>query len=130
MVFVEPGQYQEFQNRPFKEGRNSVILQASHDNNFGDPVFSVSFKYGCDGQTAAMCDKKFDAEVERVSQLGGEERIKGWQEIFRFLYEDEVASIMMFHQIGFTRVNPRIDFKPDVTTNAEVRGEEFHFVKK
>ena len=130
MIFVEPGQYQEFNNKPYKEGRNSVIQQSSHDNNFGDPVFSVSFKYGCEGATSAFCDKKFDAEVERVSQLGGEERIKGWQEVFRYLYEDAVPSIMMFHQVGFTRVNPRIDFKPDVTTNAEVRGEEIRFVKK
>ncbi len=130
MIFVEPGQYQEFNNKPYKEGRNSILQQSSHDNNFGDPVFSVSFKYGCEGATAAMCDKKFDAEVERVSALGGEERVKGWQEVFRYLYEDAVASVMMFHQVGFTRVSPRVDFKPDVTTNAEVRGEEIHFTKK
>lgn len=130
MIFVEPGQYQEFNNKPYKEGRNSILQQSSHDNNFGDPVFSVAFKYACNGATSAFCDPKFDAETERVTQLEGEERVKGWQELFRYLYEDAVASVMMFHQVAFTRVNPRVNFKPDVTTNAEVRGEEIGFTKK
>ena len=30
----------------------------------------------------------------------------------------------------FQRVHPRIDFRPDVTTNAEIRIEEIHFTKK
>ena len=127
---VEPGQYQEFNNRPFAADRLPRIQQSSHDNNFGDPVFSVFFKYGCKGSTSAYCDPKFDEEVLRVSGLSGEERVKGWQELFRYLYEDTVPSVMMFHQVAFTRVSPRVDFVPDVTSNAEIRGEEINFTGK
>ena len=130
LITVEPGQYQQLNTKPFADGREPRIQQSSHDNNFGDPVFSVNFKYGCKGATSALCNADFDKEVLRVSGLGGDERVKGWQEIFRHLYEDLVPSVMMYHMVGFTRVSPRIDFVPDVTSNAEIRGEEFHFTKK
>jgi peptide/nickel transport system substrate-binding protein len=35
----------------------------------------------------------------------------------------------MYHMIGFTRVGPRIDFVPDVTTNSEIHVHDIHFVK-
>ena len=30
----------------------------------------------------------------------------------------------MYHMVGYTRVNPRVAFRPDVTTNAEIRIED------
>jgi len=38
--------------------------------------------------------------------------------------------VWMYHMVGYARVNPRIDFKPDVTTNNEVRIQEIHFTRK
>jgi peptide/nickel transport system substrate-binding protein len=124
---VEPGQYGEFQNKPFKEDRPPIILQNSHDNNKGDPVFSVALKYGCKGNSSSFCDPKVDEEIKRVSSLSGNERTKGWQELFRYFHEDAVPYAMAYHMVGFVRIGPRINFTPDVTTNNEIRLEEISF---
>ena len=43
----------------------------------------------------------------------GEERQKIWQGI--------VADIKMFYMVGYTRVGPRVDFTPDISTNSELQ---------
>lgn len=127
LTTVEPGQYAEWNNKPHPSPRPPTILQSSHDNNFGDPVFSVAFKFGCDGNTSLYCNPIFDQMVAHASTLGGQERIDAWKEIFRTQYEDLVTSVFMYHMVGFTRVNPRIDYIPDVTSNAELRIQEWSF---
>ena len=62
-----------------------------------------------------------------MSTLAGQERVVGWQEVFRTLYEDIVPDITMYHLVGFTRVGKRIKFVPDVSTGNEVRVEEVTF---
>ena len=53
--------------------------------------------------------------------------MKAWQEVFRHLYEDIVPEVWMFHMVGYVRVNPRINFVPDVTSNSEIRIQEITF---
>ena len=127
---LETGPYNSYNYKPYPENRGPTILQNTHDNNFGDPVFSAFFRYGCDGAVSPMCFPDFDKEVARVTTLEGDARVKGWQGVFRMLYEDLVPEVWMYHMVGYARVNPRIDFKPDVTTNNEVRIQEIHFAKK
>ncbi len=124
---VEPGQYVKWNSKPFPDPRPVTILQSSHDNNSGDPVFSVFHKFACGGIGSMVCDADLDKDILRATGLGGEERVKAWQEIFRKQYEDIVTSVFLYHMVGFTRVNPRIDFVPDVTTNAELRIQEIKF---
>jgi peptide/nickel transport system substrate-binding protein len=127
MLTVEPGTYSHWNNKPHPSPRPPTLIQSSHDNNFGDPVFSVYFKFSCAGNTSAMCDPEFDKKILNTQKLGGQERIDGYKELFRHQYEDLVTSVFMYHMVGFTRVNPRIDFVPDVTSNAELRIAEWHF---
>jgi peptide/nickel transport system substrate-binding protein len=127
LMTVEPGQYAKWNNKPYPDPRPPFIIQSSHDNLAGDPVFSVFIKYGCDGASSGFCDAALDKEVQRVTALGGQERIAGWQEIFRTLYEDLVPDVTMYHLVGFTRVGKRIKFVPDVSTNNELRIESITF---
>ncbi len=124
---LEPGQYNEIHNKPFAENRGPTLLQGTHDNNFGDPIFSYPSKYSCAGSQSMLCDKSVDDMVEKLEGLTGEARVKAWQEVFRALYEDVVPEVWMYHMVGFVRVGNRIDFKPDVTTNAELRIGEIKF---
>jgi peptide/nickel transport system substrate-binding protein len=124
---LDPGQYRQWSSKPYPENRPPTVLQTNHDNNSGDPVFSVYLRYGCGGDSSTFCDTSFDNELQRVSKLSGEERVAGWQELFRRLYEDVVPDVMLHHMVGLVRVNPRIDFVPDVTSNSEVRLQEIHF---
>ena len=103
---------------------------SQNDNNSGDPVFSMYQRFACPGASSTFCNPELDKEIARVSDLGGDARVKGWQEISRSIYEDMEPVLFMFHMVGYTRVNPRVDFRPDVTTNAEIRIEEIHFTKK
>jgi peptide/nickel transport system substrate-binding protein len=126
---MAPGPYHKMNDRPYPEDRGPTLLQSSHDNNSGDPVFSVSFKYGCGGATSMYCNPALDKEIAQASTLGGAERVAAWKKIFAELYKDDVPSVWMYHMVGFTRVNPRIDFVPDVTTNAELHVQNIHFTK-
>ncbi len=127
LVNIEPGQYAQWSRKPFAADRPPNLLQVSHDNNVGDPVFSVIFRYGCEAASSTLCDPAFEAEVNRVGGLSGEERVKGWQNVFRTLYEDIVPDVMMYHMVGFTRVSPRIVYVPDAAANAEVHIQKVTF---
>ena len=127
ILSVEPGQYAKWSNKPFAESRAPAVLQSSHDNSYGDPVFSVVHKFGCEGASSTLCDPEFDKQILAASTVGGEARVKAWNEVFRALYEDITPVVFLYHMVGFTRVNPRIDFVPDVTTNGEIRVQEIKF---
>ena len=47
--------------------------------------------------------------------------------MFRRVHEDHVADIMMFHMVGYTRVGPRIEFTPDISTNSELQVAKIKF---
>jgi len=126
MISVEAGAWREFQSKPFKEDRLPLLLQSSHDNNSGDPVFSID-KFACSGSSSMLCDTTLDNDVLRVSGLSGEERTKGWNQVMRYIYEEAVPAVFLYHMVGFTRVNPRIRWVPDVTTNQEIRIEDITF---
>jgi len=127
ILAVEPGQWAKYLNKPFPEGRPPSLLQNSHDNNNGDPVFSVFARYGCEGGHSTMCDPDFDKAVVTASGLSGDERIKAWQEVFRSLHEDIAPYIMMFHMVDYIRISPRIAFVPDASTGNEMRIQEITF---
>ena len=124
---LEPGQYNEIHNKPFADARGPTLLQGTHDNNFGDPIFSYPSKYACVGSQSMLCDKSVDEMVDKLGSLSGEARVKAWQEVFRTLYEDVVPEVWMYHMVGYARVGSKVDFKPNVTTNAELRVEDVKF---
>jgi peptide/nickel transport system substrate-binding protein len=125
---LEPGEYAKWNNKPFPEGRGPSILQNSHDNSFGDPMFSLPYRYFCsDGNNSPMCDPKLDADINKIAQMSGDERYKGFQEIFKRMYDDYVAEVWGFHMVGYARVGSRVNFVPDVSTNNELRGEDVTF---
>lgn len=126
LMNVEPGQYNEINNKPFAEDRPPSLTHSQHDNNTGDPIFSA-LKYSCKGPQSMLCDAKVDAEIDRIAQLGGEERVKAWQELFRVFYEDIVADVWLYHMVANARVSKRITFAPDFTSNTEIHVEKVTF---
>jgi len=123
---LEPGQYNEINNKPFAENRGPTLTQSSHDNNTGDPIFSA-LKYSCKGPQSMLCDDKIDAEINRIATLSGDERSKAWQELFRVFYEDMVVDVWLYHMVANARVSKRIKFAPDFNSNTEIRIQEITF---
>jgi peptide/nickel transport system substrate-binding protein len=124
---IEYGQYGSWNYKPLPEVRPATLMQASHDNSSGDPVFSIFYKYGCDSSNSTFCDPALDKEIARVTDLGGQERVDGWSALARKLYEEYAPVVFLYHMVGFVAVNPRIDFQPDLSSNGEIRVQEIHF---
>lgn len=124
---LEVGEWLNILTKPYAEDRKPVLLQAQHDNNNGDAVFSVFNKYACEGAQGTTCDPKLDALIEKASTLSGDERRKTWQEVFRIIHEDMVADVWMYHMVGYSRVGNKINFTPSISTNSELHLEEITF---
>ncbi|MCB1738779.1 MAG: peptide ABC transporter substrate-binding protein [Gammaproteobacteria bacterium] len=124
---LEVAEWLDILTKPYAEDRGPVLLQAQHDNNNGDAVFSVYNKYACDGAQSTTCDKHLDELIAKASTLSGEERRKAWQEVFRIINEDLVADVWMYHMVGYSRVGQRINFTPSISTNSELHLEDITF---
>ena len=59
--------------------------------------------------------------IQKATVAVNPERQEFWQEAFRMIHEDIVSDVQMFHMIGFTRVSPRINFTPTISTNSEIQ---------
>ncbi|MFT5446033.1 MAG: peptide/nickel transport system substrate-binding protein, partial [Gammaproteobacteria bacterium] len=124
---LEVGEWLNYLNSPNSKERGSILLQAQHDNNNGDAVFSVFNKYACGGLQASTCDKAMDERIAKASTLSGDERRKEWQEVMRTINEDLAADVWMYHMVGYSRVGNRINFTPSISTNSELHLETITF---
>jgi len=117
----EVAEWVDTYTKPYAEDRPPQLVQTQHDNNNGDAVFTVFFKYHSDGAQSVLSNEELDALIEKATISTGEERQQTWQEAFRMIHEDLVPDIMMFYMVGYTRVGPRVDFTPDISTNSELQ---------
>lgn len=123
----EVGEWENFYSKPFAEDRGPSLVQAQHDNANGDPVFSMYFKYDSDGLQSGFSDARVDSMIEAATVATGDERIALWSDLFKYIHEDLIGDVMLFHMVGFTRVNPRIDFEPTIRTNSELQLAQIKF---
>jgi peptide/nickel transport system substrate-binding protein len=124
---LEVGEWLDILTKPYAENRGPVLLQAQHDNNNGDAVFSVFNKYACGGAQSTVCNKQLDAQIAKASTLSGAERRSAWQEVLRIINEDIAADVWMYHMVGYSRVGNRINFTPSISTNSELHLEDITF---
>ncbi len=112
--------------KPFDEKRGPAIQNTVHDNNNGDPVFSVYAKFGCEGINSTMCNPELDKVITQASVSSGAERVKAWEKAFQMIFE-AVPDVMLFHQVGYSRVGSRLDFKPTIAMNSEIQLAQIKF---
>jgi peptide/nickel transport system substrate-binding protein len=124
---VEVAQQEELYNKPFKEGRPPQMLAVQHDNSRGDPVFSMYFKYACDGRQSGICDPHVDELIAQASAATGDERTRLWQELIAYVHDEVVADVLLFHMVSFARIGDRIEFAPTIATNSQLELAEISF---
>jgi peptide/nickel transport system substrate-binding protein len=124
---LEVAQIEELYNKPFKEGRPPQMLAVQHDNSRGDPVFSMFFKYDCDGRQSGICDPKIDELIEKASAATGDQRTAAWQELIAYLHDEVIADVLLFHMVSFARVGDRIAFEPTIATNSMLELADISF---
>ena len=109
------------------KGRGPVLLGHMHDNNVGDPVFSMNPKYACKAQTSSHCIPELDKKIEAATQTPvGPQRTKLWEETMAMVHENAL-DVFLFHMVGFARVSPKINFVPTAATNSEILLEQITF---
>jgi peptide/nickel transport system substrate-binding protein len=124
LKFVEVAEHESYYSKPFKEGRGPIIVASMHDNSKGDPSFTMFFKYASQGTQSGFSDPKVDDLIQRASAAVGDERAKLWSQLIAYLHDDVVADGLLFHMVSFSRVSPRIDFKPTIATNSMLQLSE------
>jgi peptide/nickel transport system substrate-binding protein len=127
LKMLEVAEWLKHYSKPFAKDRGPEIVEAMHDNANGDPVFSMFFKYACKGLQAGGCDKKLDAMIADATAATGDARAAKWSEVFKYIQSDQVIDVMLWHMVGFSRVNKRLDFKPTIRTNSELQLSQIRF---
>jgi peptide/nickel transport system substrate-binding protein len=126
LEMVEVGEWVKRYYRPFANADKPTIVEALHDNNRGDPVFSVFFKNACEGTNSSMCDKELDKLIAEATATTGDERAGAWRKVFKRI-ADQVHDVYLFHMVGFSRVSERLDFTPTIATNSELQLSQIKF---
>lgn len=124
---VEVAQWTDLVTKPYAGDRPPMVIQSQHDNNKGDAVFTVYFKYHSDGAQSDTSNPAVDKLIDAANAATGAERQHLYQELFRSLHEDVVPEVMMYHMVGYARVGPRIAFKPTISTNNELQLQQITF---
>ena len=124
---METAGWLNFLSRPYAEDRGPALQQSQHDNNNGDAVFSMFNKYACKGAQSTTCDSQIDAWIKEATAATGDKRRKTWQKAQKKLHQEIIPDVQMFHMVGFSRVNPRINFTPSISTNSELQVSQVKF---
>ncbi|WP_425098700.1 ABC transporter substrate-binding protein [Tropicibacter sp. S64] len=127
LQMVEVAEWLEHYSKPFAENRPPEIVMAQHDNANGDPVFSMYFKYACEGLQSGVCDETLDGMIADATATTGAEREAKWSATFDYINNTLVADVLLFHMVGFSRVNSRLDFTPSIKTNSELQLSQIEF---
>lgn len=127
LEMYEVAEWENFYSKPFAEDRGPQMVQAQHDNANGDPVFSMYFKYACDGLQSGVCDEKIDSMIADATASVGAEREAKWKDLFAYIHEENVTDVFLFHMVGFSRVGERLDFEPTIKTNSELQLAQISF---
>lgn len=122
----EVAEWVKYYSKPFAAGEQASMVAAMHDNNRGDPVFSMYFKYACDGLQSGVCDAGLDKLIADATATAGDGRGAAWRAAFRKVNEDMI-DVFLFHMVGFSRVSERLDFTPSIATNSELQLSQIKF---
>lgn len=123
----DSGNWLRYQNRPFPEPDMPNVHQDQHDNLLGDATFTLFNKYHSEGVNSTLYDEQVDALIEQGMPAVGEDRTEAFQAAFARIHDDLIADVFMYHMVGYTRVNPRIEWEPSLATNSELNIAEVKF---
>ncbi|MFQ8433772.1 ABC transporter substrate-binding protein [Amaricoccus sp. W119] len=126
---LEASAWVQYLDKPFPEGRNPTLFQQQHDNSTGDAGFTVPVMYTSEGQYSTVANPELDALILKAMTTSGEERCELFGQAFAKVHDEIIADVPMYHMIGYVRVGDRIDYKPDLKTNSEVRLSEISFAE-
>lgn len=126
---LEAADWVRYLDKPFPGDRGPTLFQQQHDNNTGDAGFTIPVMYTSNGQYSTVEDPALDEVISKAMTSTGEDRTSGFAEAARIVHDEIVADIPMYHMVGYVRVNPRLDWNPDLKTNSEVQLSKIRFAE-
>ncbi|SFG92843.1 peptide/nickel transport system substrate-binding protein [Palleronia marisminoris] len=124
---LEASDWARYLDKPFPEGRGPTLFQQQHDNNTGDAGFTAPVMYHSEGQYSTVANEELDKILDEAVSATGDERGELFQQAFSKVYEDIIGDVTMYHMTGYASVGPRLDWKPDLKTNSEIRLSDLKF---
>jgi len=121
LQMLEVAEWVDILTKPYAEDRGAVVQQSQHDNNNGDAVFTAFNKYHSEGAQSTLNDPEVDDLLVRAGAATGDERRSLFQQAFKRINADLIADVPMYHMVGYTRVGPRVEFTPSISTNSELQ---------
>ncbi|MBK5570623.1 ABC transporter substrate-binding protein [Ensifer sp. SSB1] len=121
LEMVERGQALQLGTKPYAADRRPTLITDQHNNNMGDASFTVVYKYSTSGPQSDTSDPALDALIAKAAASSGDERKALFQKSFQTIASEIVPDVMLFHMVGYARVNPRVHFKPSIATNSELQ---------
>jgi peptide/nickel transport system substrate-binding protein len=79
------------------------------------------FKYASGGAQSGRNDPKLDKMIADATAATGSKREAMWKNTMAYIHDDAVIDVLLFHMVGFSRVNERLDFTPTIKTNSELQ---------
>jgi peptide/nickel transport system substrate-binding protein len=128
LEMMERGRQNRFQAKPLPTDVGPNIMLIMSDNNLGDAGFSV-YNYHSDGTQSTTMIPELDAMINKTMSATGDERQKGFHEIFRRALDEYATMVPLFHMTAVTRVSERLDWKPTITTNSQIDVQKMKFKK-
>lgn len=126
MQMMEVMQWRDVYNKPAAKDRPPRLVLAMHNNNRGDPVFTMYFKYACEGLQSAICKPELDQMIAKATAATGDARTADWRDVFHKVH-DLVADVFLFHMVSFTRVSEKLDFVPTMAMSSKLELAQIKF---
>lgn len=127
LQMYEVAEFETIYTKPFNENRTAQLVGAQHDNARGDPVFTMFWKYDSNGPQSGFSNPEVDRMIREATAATGDERAKKWSDLFAYLNDEVVADILLFNQVSFARIGPRVTFTPTIATNGELQLSQIGF---
>jgi peptide/nickel transport system substrate-binding protein len=128
LQMVDKIQDNKIRHKPFPSQRpNATMVYETHDNTAGDAFYTMMVYYTSEGDLSNLTDKQVDDLLHKAAVSTGEERTKLFQQANDRIQQEIIPDVILFHLESFIRVGPRVNYKPDVTTEGRLKLSQITF---
>ena len=107
-------------NKPFDRDRPPTLIQEQHDNSYGDAAFTTTFHYHSASAKADEVYPELDSILDVAAVETGTRRAELFGEAYRYVVDNVVPDVLMFHMVSYLRVSPRLNYEPNSQTNGMI----------
>ena len=129
LKMLDSPEWLKLSNKPYAHERPPMLIQDTHDNAVGDAAFTMMFYYTSAGNKSDLTDPIVDALLSEASAATGEERRKLFQAANKYIQQNVVPDVIMYHMISVMRISPRLRYQPNLTTNGKIELSNITFNK-